>query len=220
MYPNENISHSNTPKDLNREEIKVKDTGMTAIITEGQHLRQEPPPEHSSVWLLGNHHPEWNCRRSISSNGNWGSSPALSDKVPPFSPLRGLAEELSPDQHPFPPGTAWALASPAAPATFLLHPWLHLSTTAGEVRPRCIISSRSNCTRDLILLDEPSAFSSQVHSTSLLLLRRLEIQELTVLLWDRRNLKAAERYTLLPNWQDGSCLQSPITCVLLSLVWS
>jgi len=58
MYPNENISHSNTPKDLNREEIKVKDTGMTAIITEGQHLRQEPPPEHSSVWLLGNHHPE------------------------------------------------------------------------------------------------------------------------------------------------------------------
>lgn len=122
--------------------------------------------------------------------------------------------------HPFPPGTAWALASPAAPATFLLHPWLHLSTTAGEVRPRCIISSRSNCTRDLILLDEPSAFSSQVHSTSLLLLRRLEIQELTVLLWDRRNLKAAERYTLLPNWQDGSCLQSPITCVLLSLVWS
>lgn len=37
-----------------------------------------------------------------------------------------------------------------------------------------------------------------------------------VLLWDRRNVKAAECYTLLPNWQDGSCLQSLITCVLLS----
>lgn len=36
MYPKENISHSNTPKDLSREakENKVRDTGMN--ITTGQ----------------------------------------------------------------------------------------------------------------------------------------------------------------------------------------
>lgn len=70
--------------------------------------------------------------------------------------------------------------------------------------------------QSLLLRTRPKP-SPSAHPISLPVLWPPATQELTVLLWARRQMKATIHDALLPHWQDGSCLQSPR---LVSSVWN